>query len=355
MQIGTLEQVNDLRAIWPLEPRLSDWLTTEEGLEVMARDLGITVENARREVRPGDYPCDIVGHLADDESHIVIIENQFGKTNHDHLGKLMTYAAVNRATTAVWIAEEVSDDHRSVIDWLNDNTPPHLNFFLAKMRAFRIGNSPVAPQLDVICRPNAEVKKQRTQAANQQSQLVGWRQELWRQIHRYIEDRRPPFRLQSPSGAHWSTVRLGKSGFQLAMLLNTQRECVAIEFLAAPVGWRDAAFEQLKARRNQIEAHVGTGLVWECKPNIKRARIFLEHALDPRDEANLTAIQTWFDENLRRFYGCFGPIVRELQAPISLTESLNQEVLDDEAELGSHAGELEDTMNYERREDAEIA
>lgn len=315
MTIGKLEQITNLRAIWETEPRFSDWLISEEGLDSSARDLGFQVENAQREVRGSNYPCDIVGNILGDEDHVVIIENQFGRTDHDHLGKLMTYAAVNRATTAVWIAEEASDDHRSVIDWLNDNTPPHLNFFLACVRAFRIGNSPVAPQLEVVCRPNVEIKVQRTQAATQQREIQTWRQQLWLEIHAYINARNPPFRLQAPGVDHWSAIALGRSGFSLSMLLNTQRKCVGIEFVALARGWRDAAFEQLQARRERIESQLGNALIWECKPETQRARIVMETPLDPRDEANLPKIQAWFSETLPRFHHCFAPISRELKQP----------------------------------------
>lgn len=315
MNIGKLEQVFNLRAIWETEPRFSDWLVSEEGLEVVARDLEIQLENAHREVRPGDYPCDVVGNLLGDENHAVIIENQFGRTNHDHLGKLMTYAAVNRATTAVWIAEEASDDHRSVIDWLNDNTPPHLNFFLACVRAFRIGSSPVAPQLEVVCRPNLEAKVKRAQVTTELREIHVWRRELWTQIHGYIAGRNPPFRLQSPGVDHWSSVSIGRSNFYLAMLLNTQRKCISVEFVASPPGWRDAAYAQLVSRKERIESQLGQGAIWECKPNSKRARIYLETPLDPRNPANLDAISRWFDETLRSFYGCLAPIVPEMRAP----------------------------------------
>lgn len=80
------------------------------------------VEEPQRECRPGDFSCDIVGHLVGDENHRLVIENQFGKTNHDHLGKLLTYAAQHTAMTGIWLSEYVADDHREVIDWLNNFT-----------------------------------------------------------------------------------------------------------------------------------------------------------------------------------------------------------------------------------------
>jgi hypothetical protein len=120
----------------------------------------------------------------------------------------MTYAAVNRATTAVWIAEEASDDHRSVIDWLNDNTPPHLDFYLACVRAFRIGSSPVAPQLEMFV---GLILKSRCRGAKWRHRTRDSRvaPTAWSEVHAYIAAHNPPFRLQAPGTKHWSSETLG--------------------------------------------------------------------------------------------------------------------------------------------------
>lgn len=127
MKIGKKVRVPDVRQVWKKENDFSDWLVTEDGVALLAEELGVEIENLTRESRPGDYPCDIVGNRLGDEIHVVVIENQYGKTNHDHLGKLLTYAAVHRAMTGIWISEMISDDHRQVIDWLDENTPPNVN------------------------------------------------------------------------------------------------------------------------------------------------------------------------------------------------------------------------------------
>ena len=327
MNIARLEQVLNLRAIWDVEPRFSDWLASEEGLEVVARDLEVQIENARREVRPGDYPCDIVGNILGDENHVVIIENQFGRTDHDHLGKLMTYAAVNRATTAVWIAEEASDDHRKVIDWLNDNTPPHLNFFLACVRAFRIGDSPVAPQLEVVSRPNLAVKVAQSGGSDAEKRLHEWRREFWSEIHSFIASQNPPFRLQSPSVDAWSIVAIGRSKFWLAMWLIPRRKCVRVE-LAMDVPWRRAAFDALKREQSTIETALGAPLVWQFIEEQKSARIFLETLLDPREEENQDAIKSWLYEKTLAFHRIFMSRVRDLQPPVETpVEEPNSEEL----------------------------
>lgn len=112
MKIGKKERVADVRQVWKKETDFSDWLATPDGTALLAEELEIEVDNLTRESKPGDYPCDVVGNVLGDENHVVVIENQYGKTNHDHLGKLLTYAAVHKATTGIWISETISDDHR---------------------------------------------------------------------------------------------------------------------------------------------------------------------------------------------------------------------------------------------------
>lgn len=173
--VAKIERTQDIHWVWKRETDFSDWLVTEDGVAFLAEELGIEIEDLRRESRPGDYPCDLLGNLLGDENHIVVIENQYGKTNHDHLGKLLTFAAVHKAMTVIWIAEKVSDDHREVIDWLNENTLTNVNLYLVGLELFRIGNSPAAPQLDIVCRPNLTVKETKSGLSQ-----AGQGHHLWR-------------------------------------------------------------------------------------------------------------------------------------------------------------------------------
>jgi hypothetical protein len=313
MQIGKRERVMDLRSIWQKETDFSNWLVTEEGLQLIAEDIGLQIEEPRRECRPGDFPCDIVGQLAGDENHVVIVENQFGKTDHDHLGKLLTYASVNTAATAIWISEEVSDDHRQVIDWLNDNTPPHLSFYLAQIKAYRIGESPVAPQLDVVCRPNLEVKVQRTESGQEFKERHIWRKEFWGEILSYIKERNPPFNVQRPGVDHWTSIAIGRSGFSLALLLVPRNQCITCE-LNFTIPWKESAFAQLHSQKAAIEHEIGSELEWLLLPGKKSARIQLKGDINPKVDANREQVKIWMNQQANAFYHAFRPRVQNLVA-----------------------------------------
>ncbi len=312
--IAKRERVVDIRTIWKKETDFSDWLTTEDGLALVAQDIGIEVEDPRREVRPGDYPCDIVARLLGDENHVVVIENQFGKTNHDHLGKFLTYAAVHKAMTGIWITEQASDDHRQVIDWLNENTPTTVNLFLAELKAFRIGESPAAAQLDIVCRPNITQKIVRSEQSDADRERYAWRQTFWKEIHAALGAHKQPFRLQKAGKDHWSSISIGRAGFHLNMYLLTRNQSVALDLYIQPEGWKESAFEQLQQDKDAIEKEIGTKLQWMPLPDKKTARILLETKLDPRQESNRKAICDWFSEKLPLFHNVFKDRIAGLQS-----------------------------------------
>lgn len=314
MIIGKRERVQDVRQVWKRETDFSDWLVTEDGVTLLAEELGIEIENLNRESRPGDYPCDIVGNLLGDENHIVVIENQYGKTNHDHLGKLLTYAAVHKAMTGIWISETISDDHRQVIDWLNENTPTNVNLYLVGLRLYRIGISPVAPQLDVVCRPNLAVKETKSGLTQADQERHAWRRRMWIDIQEAIRALKPPFRLQRPGSDHWSSISIGRAGFQLNMLLTPRNESIGID-LYITVTWKSAALDALQAQSASIEAELGSALQWMPLPGKKTARVLLEAKIDPRKPENEPQVREWFAVNSVKMFKAFKSRVLALVEP----------------------------------------
>lgn len=326
MLIGRRERILDIRQVWRRESEFSDWLATDEGIAFIGEELGLEIENLVRESRPGDYPCDIVGNLLGDENHVVVIENQYGKTNHDHLGKLLTYAAVHQAMTGIWVSESISDDHRQVIDWLNENTPPNINLYLVSLKLYRIGSSPVAPQLDVVCRPNLAVKEKKSNRSAPEKERHSWRLRMWGDIHDAIRAVNPPFRLQRPGVDHWSIISIGRSGFHLSMLLTPKSNSIGIH-LYIMVPWKSDAFQALVVQKDAIEAELGASLQWLPIPGKKVARVLLEANIDPRMPENEQRVRDWFATYTVRMYEVFKPRVAYLIDPRSKGTHLLDEEL----------------------------
>lgn len=314
MAIGKRMPVNDIKTIWKKEPEFSQWLASPDGLELLAQDLEIQIENPKLEAKGSNFSCDIVANLVGEEKHVVVIENQFGRTDHDHLGKLMTYAATHKAMTGIWITEEAAEDHREAVDWLNENTPVTISFYLAELKAYRIGDSPVAPELDVVCRPNVTMKTGGTDITESEKKRRAWRQAFWTDIHKHIKAANPPFNLQKPSGDHWSSIAIGRTDFHISMLLTPKNQSIGVELIIQP-DWKDSAFDQLKAQEAEIEAGLGRKLDWRPLPGKGSARILLEEKLDPDHEPNREKICHWFGEWAPKLYSVMKPRILKLQAP----------------------------------------
>jgi hypothetical protein len=166
-EIGKLERV-DLRNIWGDEARnFTPWLATDEAIGLLSEVIGQRgLVVIGREVAVGPYSADILAKVAGNEDHKVVIENQLGKTDHDHLGKMITYAAGLGAKTLVWISDRFCEEHRAALDWLNQNTVDGLNFFGLEIHAYRIDGSRPAPQFSIISRPNSTSKAIREEVSS---------------------------------------------------------------------------------------------------------------------------------------------------------------------------------------------
>ena len=151
--IGKIERVN-LRDVWKHEAfDLTTWL--QDNIEVLNEAIGLNISNPENEQPAGSFKVDILAE--DDSGNPVIIENQLEKSDHDHLGKLITYLVALEAKTAIWIVSDPRPEHLSSISWLNESSSA--NFYLLKLEAIKIDDSPPAPLLTLIVGPSEEVKE----------------------------------------------------------------------------------------------------------------------------------------------------------------------------------------------------
>ena len=113
MKLGTLSKISDLRSIWKHEARdFSKWLTEEKNLELLGQEIGINISLIKTEAESGDFSVDILAEESETGQKI-IIENQLERTDHDHLGKIITYASGYDAQTIIWIVKEFRNEHKS--------------------------------------------------------------------------------------------------------------------------------------------------------------------------------------------------------------------------------------------------
>src|SRR5262249_14110883 len=229
-----------LRDAWPTEDgNFTPWLAQKEAMALLGETLNLEMEVEAVEHWVGPFRADILACAVDSESdHRIIVENQFGKTNHGHLGQLLTYlAGIDGAKTVVWIAETIQADHRAAIDWLNSNTTEEFSFFAIEIELWRIGNSPPAPRFNVIASPNDWTKTART-ATRQVGEEVELadrhrvRLAYWASFSDYLTQHSSTFKIRRANKDHWIAFGIGRTGFVISATISTDKHRIGVELYA---------------------------------------------------------------------------------------------------------------------------
>ncbi len=153
-ELGKIERVEDLRKIWPNEARdFTVWLSQDENLTMLGETVGIDIDLEERESSVGGFSVDLFA-TEEGTGRKIIIENQLEDTNHDHLGKIITYAAGKEASVIIWIVKRARDEHRKAVEWLNQHTDENIGFFLLEIELWKINGSVPAPRFNIVERPN---------------------------------------------------------------------------------------------------------------------------------------------------------------------------------------------------------
>ena len=266
MGIGKLKEV-DIRELWKHEQYdFSEWLSKKENIENLNEILGLTLIDISKETYVGAYRCDL---FAKDETTgiKVIIENQLEVSNHDHLGKIITYASGLDAKVVVWIVKEAREEHRSAIEWLNNNTNSNVNFFLIEIHAYKIGESDPAPMFQVVEQPNDFIKNNKsTNRDESMNKSQSQRIEFWNQFNNVVIERGKPFNITD----HWYNVAIGTSDAHIDITLVNKDSLIGVELYITD---NKELFDKLYERKYEIEQELGFNLDWRRLDNSKASRI----------------------------------------------------------------------------------
>jgi hypothetical protein len=310
--LSKLERV-PLREAWKHEAGdFTPWLAEEENLNALADALGLgELELLATEYPVGDFKLDI---LCDDGDGKIIIENQLERTNHNHLGQIIAYAAGIGAKKVVWIAESFRPEHSSALQFLNDKTTEELAFFAVEVELWRIGDSPLAPKFEVLVKPNDWVKSGREQAkaASTASATKQLQLKFWSALSEKLKTSGTGIRPQKPRPQHWLNNSIGRSGFGLNIIANTRAEKLGVE-LWMPGADAKRRFSHLIAKKNEIEQALGFTLDWQELPDATGSRIatwYPDASLE--DESRWEEYLAWIVQRLVAMDRVFRPIVKTL-------------------------------------------
>lgn len=279
--LGTLKKITDLRSIWPHEAlNFTPWVAENVDLLADAVGLDITVDETESSV--GDFNVDIYASETGTDRKI-IIENQLEDTDHDHLGKLITYASGKGADVVIWVVKHAREEHKAAVEWLNNHTDDKIGFFLCEMKLFQIGDSQIAPAFTVVERPNdwtKEIRKTASANSTQQQRL-----EYWQAFNDYAftdANFSRIFNKRKPTMDHWMDFSIGSSACHIAVSQIQKRKAVDVELY---INDDKELFKSLFAHKDEIEKNMEMELEWKELPERKASRILIEKTVDLDDRA----------------------------------------------------------------------
>lgn len=270
-EIGRLTRV-PLRQVWAHEAHdFTVWLQTN--LDVLNEHLDFQLVSAEREQSTGSFYVDLVAE--DGQGNTVVIENQLERTDHDHLGKLLTYLAAFESDTAIWIASEPRAEHIKAVAWLNDSSSA--SFYLFRVEAVQIGNSPPAPLLTPIVGPTVEGKRIASQK-KEKSEAENTRYSYWTALLEVSASKTRLFSGLSPARGPYIQTTAGTAGLSYSYWVNKSDARIQL-WIDKGKGHGElntAIFEQLVAKRDQIDELAGASLIWDPMADARSAKIVRE-------------------------------------------------------------------------------
>lgn len=284
----------------------TNWLAEEENLRILSDAIGVEMRLIQTEASVGKFNADILAQEEGTENKI-IIENQLEDSDHNHLGKVITYASGFDARMAVWIVKEAREEHRQAIDWLNEHTDEETAFFLLQIELWQIEDSPLAPKFEVISSPNDWAKTVKQSTSSGASTEVTARQlEFWKQFRAFAQDKGSFLRIQKPSPQSWANISIGSSYSVISVNLNSFDEAIRTELY---IHNNKELYRFLEQRKEEIERSLGDKVEWMELPGKKASRIRLEINGSIYNTEEWDSYFSWLQEKSEKFQRVFSPLL----------------------------------------------
>jgi len=310
VEIGTLDRVA-VQEVWPMEAGdFTPWLA--KNVELLSEALGMDLQLEGQEIKVGRYIADLVLKEVSSGA-VVVVENMYGQTDHDHIGKLITYAAGLGASYAVLLAENFRPEHRSALNWLNSISKRDCGFFGLGLETWRIADSNPAPRFRIDVQPDDWTKDIRIPESP--------REALYR---RFWTERQSDFR-----GDNRAWAGRGKPSKDPWMTFKSQKGVQFVVAFCRPGGIRslrceayvdtgdkestDELYKQLKFRSNEIEQAFDAPLEWSELQNRRASRIssYFPQSIGIEEEHQWPQARGWAVSTLGRLRSAMEPVLDE--------------------------------------------
>lgn len=311
MTLAKLKKI-DLREEWNHEASdFTTWLAQSENLQLLGEEIGIEISLVQTEASVGKFGVDILAE-EDNTGRKIVIENQLEITNHDHLGKIITYASGFDAEIIIWIVKDVRDEHKQAVDWLNEHTDDKINIFAIRMELWQIGDSPYASKFHIVSKPNdwaKAIKKSTSQASNLSDRKL-MQLEFWTQFKEYASSHGSTLRLRKAYPQHWYDISIGNSKSHLSLVVDADNEQIRCEFYIPD---SKPLFKALRDNKDVTEAKLPHELEWMELEGRKASRIRTVHTIDITDNGNWEACFLWLVDTAQQFQSVFAEQLKKMK------------------------------------------
>lgn len=287
---------------WDGELDFTRWLSSDEGIELLSLTLDMGLEAVAREHSIGSLRSDLICRDTT-EGALVVVENQIGRSDHSHLGKVLAYAAGAGAANIVWIAERFRDEHRAVVDWLNESTADRIRLFALEIEVWTIGHSNPAPKFNVVCQPNDWRKIVKIEAdAPSTPESRPNRVAFWTRVIGQIKPDDPIGR-PVPRDSSWISFKSKHSG-TIRLPASFAAKMGKLRVHLESLGEHSRAYVGLlEEQREEIEAEVGEKLFFALRPKGRASTVSLERlGIVFADQTQWDDYAQWLVDRLNRFY-----------------------------------------------------
>lgn len=308
-KLGKLRKV-ELREGWSHEATgFTRWLAEEENLRLLGDEIGFEIRLIQTEAKVGSFNVDI---LAEEENtgHKIIIENQLEVTDHDHLGKLVTYASGYDAKIIVWVVKDVREEHRQAVDWLNEHTDESIEFYLLRIELWQISDSPFAPKFEIISKPNEWTKTVRSSVESRELTDTKIKQmEFWEAFKEFVKKSGSKINLRKSRPQHWYDISLGSQHAHISLTIKSRENIFGTEIYISD---NKDFYNNLLEQKNKIESELGEKLEWMDLPNKKASRIKISTSGNFEDQTKWDDHFQWMLEKAEKFQKVFPKYFRSI-------------------------------------------
>ena len=282
LNLGKLKEIKDHREVWPHEALdFTPWLAAEDNMTLLADAVGLEITVDETESSVGDFNVDIFA-TETGTGRKIIIENQLEDTNHDHLGKLITYASGKSADIIIWVVKRAREEHRAAIEWLNNHTDENIAFFLVEIKLYQIGNSDIAVKFEVVEKPNGWAKEIKHSTSNSPTHQA--RYDYWVAFSDYAFQKATfakNFKRRKVSTDHWMSFSVGSSACHIDVSQIRKYNHVVVEWYISD---DKELYQKFYSYKDAIESDMGVALEWYELPEKKASRILICKTVDFEDK-----------------------------------------------------------------------